>query len=160
MGDAGPVHVTVNIVWGGLVVLLGTAVTGRPTLLPSYRPFSDTTITIRTVSSTLQFDPPRISVRQGTRVTLRLVNEGTLPHNLVIAKTEDDLDALAEAASKVGGDYVPLALKEKMITWTTLASPGQTVEVTFTVPAAGEYPYACLMSGHSMSMLGVLRSLR
>lgn len=124
------------------------------------RPPPDTMITIRTVSSTLQFDRVRISARQGTRVTLRLVNEGTLPHNLVVAKNDDDLDALAEAASKAGGDYVPLALKEKMIAWTRLASPGQTVEVTFVMPLPGEYPYACLMSGHSMSMLGVLRSLR
>lgn len=141
------------------MLLLGTAVTGRPAVLPSDR-LADTTVTVRTVSSTLQFDTPRISVRQGTRLTIRLVNEGTLPHNLVVARTDDDLDALAEAASKTGGDYVPLALKEKMIAWTRLASPGQTVEVTFVVPPPGEYPYACLMSGHSMSMLGVLRSLR
>jgi len=144
----------------GIAMLVGTAVTGRPAVLPSYGPSSDTTITIRTVSSTLQFDQPRISVRQGTRLTLRLVNEGTLPHNLVVARNDDDLDALADAASKAGGDYIPLALKEKMIAWTRLASPGQTVEVTFVVPPPGEYPYACLMSGHSMSMLGVLRSLR
>jgi azurin len=151
LGDAGFVRRTVILVWG-IGLLMGTA--------SSWRPANDTTMTIRTVSSTLQFDQPRISVRQGTRVTLRLVNEGTLPHNLVIAKADDDLDALAEAASKAGGDYVPLALKEKMIAWTKLASPGQTVEVTFIVPPAGEYPYACLMSGHSMSMLGVLRSLK
>ena len=141
-------------------VALGTAATCRPTVLPSCRLTTDTVITVRTVSSTLQFDTPKISVRQGTRLTIRLVNEGTLPHNLVVARTDDDLDALAEAASKAGGDYVPLGLKEKMIAWTKLASPGQTVEVTFVVPPPGEYPYACLMSGHSMSMLGVLRSLR
>jgi azurin len=139
---------------------MGSVFPDRPPVLPSYRLPGDTTVTIRTVSSTLQFDPVRISARQGTRVTLRLVNEGTLPHNLVVARTDDDLDALAEAASKAGGDYVPLALKEKMIAWTRLASPGQTVEVTFVMPPPGEYPYACLMSGHSMSMLGVLRSLR
>lgn len=141
-------------------MLMGAAATGRPAVRLPYRPATDTVITVHTVSSTLQFDTPRISVRQGTRLTVRLVNEGTLPHNLVVAKTDDDLDALAEAASKAGGDYVPLALKEKMIAWTKLASPGQTVEVTFVVPPPGEYPYACLMSGHSMSMLGVLRSLK
>ena len=144
----------------GLSTLLGIVVADRPAVLRSERPNGDTTITVRTVSSTLQFDITRISVRQGTRITLRLVNDGTLPHNLVVARTDDDLDALAEAASKAGGDYVPLALKDKMIAWTRLASPGQTVEVTFMMPPPGEYPYACLMSGHSMSMLGVLRSLK
>jgi azurin len=147
------------LTWG-FVMLMGSVVTDRPAVRPPDRPTSDTTITIRTVSSTLQFDQPKISVRQGTRVTLRLVNEGTLPHNLVIARSEDDLDSLAEAASKAGGDYVPLGMKEKMIAWTRLASSGETVEVTFIVPPPGEYPYVCLMSGHSMSMLGVLRSLK
>lgn len=121
---------------------------------------SDTTVIVHTVSSTLQFDPQRLSIRQGTRVRLRLVNQGTLPHNLVIVRKEEDIDELAAAASKAGGDYVPHPLQEKMIAWTGLASPGDTVEVTFVMPPPGEYPYVCLMSGHSMSMLGVLRSLR
>jgi len=78
----------------------------------------------------------------------------------VVVKDEDDIDALAEAASKVGGDYVPLSQKDKMIAYTTLASPGQTVELIFVVPPAGVYTYVCLLSGHSNSMLGSLRSLR
>lgn len=120
----------------------------------------DTTIVVRASSSTLEFDPPTIAARAGARVRLRFVNAGTLPHNLVVVKDEDDIDALAEAASKVGGDYVPLSQKDKMIAYTTLASPGQTVELIFVVPPAGVYTYVCLLSGHSNSMLGSLRSLR
>ncbi|HLG05622.1 MAG TPA: hypothetical protein VI383_05705, partial [Gemmatimonadales bacterium] len=63
-------------------------------------------------------------------------------------------------ASHAGGDYLPLALKERMIAYTSLAGPEQTVETTFTVPPPGAYPYVCLVSGHSGSMLGVLRSLK
>ena len=121
---------------------------------------ADTVVTIRTVSSTLQFDPQHLSIRQGTRVRLRLVNDGTLPHNLVIVRRDEDIDELAAAASKGGADYIPHQLAEKMIAWTGLASPGDTVEVSFVVPPPGEYPYVCLMSGHSMSMFGTLRSLR
>jgi uncharacterized cupredoxin-like copper-binding protein len=141
----------------GLGVLLTlAAATGRiPAALPA-----DTVVTIRTVSSTLQFDPPHLAIRQGTRVRLRLVNDGTLPHNLVVVKQEDDIDELAAVASKAGGDYVPQELADKMVAWTPLASPGQTVEVVFVVPPPGEYPFVCLMSGHSMSMFGTLRSLR
>ncbi len=120
----------------------------------------DTTIVVRANSSTLEFDPPAIAAKAGTRVRLRFVNEGTLPHNLVLVKNDNDIDALAAAASKAGGDYVPLAQKEKMIAYSTLASPGQTVEFTFVVPPAGTYTYVCLMSGHSNSMLGTLRALR
>ncbi len=122
---------------------------------------ADTTITIRAAGSTLEFTPTRVSAKAGSRVRIRFVNDGTLPHNLVVPKTDDDIDALALAAYQAGETgYVPLALKEKMVGWTTLASPGQSVEVTFVVPAAGEYTYVCLFPGHANSMLGTLRALK
>jgi azurin len=94
-------------------------------------------------------------------VQIRFVNEGTLPHNIVLPRSEDDIDALALAAYEAAETgYVPLAQKERMLAWSTLASPGQTVEVTFTVPAPGEYRYVCLFPGHANSMLGTLRALR
>ena len=120
---------------------------------------ADTTVTIRASSSTLEFDPPVIALKQGTEVHLRFVNAGTLPHNFVLVRDEADIDALATAAMKQGGDYVPAALKGKLIAWTPLASPGQTVEVSFTAPPPGSYTYVCLMSGHANSMLGTFRSL-
>lgn len=121
---------------------------------------ADTTIVIRATSSTLEFDPPAIAAKAGARIRLRFVNSGTLPHNLVLVKNDNDIDDLAEEASKAGGDYVPLAQKEKLIAYTTLASPGQTVEVVFVVPPAGAYTYVCLLTGHSNAMLGTLRALR
>jgi len=127
---------------------------------PSVRPPSDTTITVRANSSTLEFDPPAIAARQGTRLRLRFVNEGTLPHNFVVVRNEDDIDSLAAAASRVGNDFVPHALEARLIAWTALASPGQTVETTFLVPPPGVYTYVCLMTGHTNSMMGTLRSLR
>lgn len=120
----------------------------------------DTTITIRANSSTLEFDPAAIAVKHGTRVRIRFVNTGTLPHNIVFVRDENDIDALAAAASKAGGDYVPVAEQSKMFAYSTLASPGQTVELNFVVPSPGQYFYVCLMSGHANSMLGALRSLR
>jgi plastocyanin len=121
---------------------------------------ADTTIIVRASSSSLEFDPPTIAAKAGARVRIRFVNEGTLPHNLVLATDEKHIDTLAAAASAAGGDYVPMGLKDRMIAYTSLASPGQTVEVTFVMPKPGEYTYVCLLSGHSNSMLGTLRSLR
>ena len=132
----------------------------RPTVLPSYRLQADTTITVHANSSTLEFDPPSIAVKQGTRLRLRFVNAGTLPHNVVIVRNEDDIDSLAAVASRAGKDFVPHALETRLIAWTPLASPGQTVEVTFVVPPPGVYTYVCLMTGHTNSMMGTLRSLR
>jgi plastocyanin len=121
----------------------------------------DTTITIRASGSTLEFTPTRVSARAGTRLRIRFINDGTLPHNLVVPKSDDDIDTLALAAYQAGETgYVPVDLKAKLLGWTTLASPGESVETTFVVPAAGEYTYICLFPGHSNSMLGTLRSLK
>lgn len=121
----------------------------------------DTTIVIRATGSSLAFEPERISAKHGKTVRIRFINDGTLPHNLVVVRDEADIDSLAAAAmrpSAVG--YVPVSQAEKLIAYTALASPGETVEVTFVVPPPGEYTYVCLMSGHANSMLGTLRSLR
>ncbi len=120
----------------------------------------DTTIIVKASSSSLEFDPPTIAAKHGARVRIRFVNAGTLPHNFVIAKNDNDIDDMAAAAMKQGGDYIPALFKSKMVANTTLASPGQTLEVVFTMPAAGEYTYVCLMSGHANSMLGKMRSLK
>lgn len=121
----------------------------------------DTTITIRTTGSNLQFTPDRISAKEGTRVRIRYVNEGTLPHNIVLVKDEDDIDLLGQAAldAKDTG-YVPLEYRDRMIAYSTLATPGETVEITFEVPPAGEYFFVCLYSGHYNMMFGTMRSLR
>ena len=121
----------------------------------------DTTIDIMAMGSTLEFQAPEIAVKNGKRVRIRFMNHGTLPHNFVIAKTDDDVDVLAAAASsayKTG--YVPVELKDRMIAYSTLASPGDTVEIVFVVPPPGLYTYVCLISGHYNSMVGTLRSLR
>jgi azurin len=121
---------------------------------------ADTTITIRSSGTNLEFLPSRISAKQGIRVTVRYVNEGTLPHNLVVVKNEDDIDTLGRAAFEAGDtDYVPLQHESLMIAHTALAAPGETVEVTFVVPPAGEYFFVCLYSGHYNMMVGTLRSL-
>jgi len=134
---------------------------GDESAMPAVGQGADTTITIRASGSTLEFTPTRVSAKAGTRLRLRFVNDGTLPHNLVVPKSDDDIDALALAAYQAGETgYVPMDLKAKLVGFTSLASPGETVEVSFVVPAAGEYTYVCLFPGHSNSMLGTLRALR
>ena len=122
---------------------------------------ADTTITIRASSSTLEFLPARVSAKAGTRLRIRFVNDGSLPHNVVVPKSDGDIDALVLAAYAAGEtNYVPMAMKDKLVGWTSLASPGESVEMVFVVPAAGEYTYVCLFPGHSNSMLGTLRALK
>jgi plastocyanin len=121
----------------------------------------DTTITIRAQSSTLEFAPASISVKTGMRLKLRFVNEGTLPHNFVLPRSDDDIDQLAVAAYQAAeSGFVPAAWRDKLIAFTRLASPGETVEVDFVVPAPGSYTYVCVFPGHAVSMLGTLRALK
>ncbi|HEX7119591.1 MAG TPA: plastocyanin/azurin family copper-binding protein [Longimicrobiales bacterium] len=120
----------------------------------------DTTITLRTTGSNLEYSPSQITVKAGTRVRIRLVNDGTLPHNVVVTKDADDIDMLGMAAfeaSETG--YVPVDYEDRMIAYSDLAVPGSTVEMTFVAPPAGEYLFVCLYPGHYNMMIGTLRSL-
>lgn len=137
--------------------LVGASVEARAQASAS--PAVDTTVTVN-AGMALEFEPATITLKQGLRVRLRFINAGSLPHNIVFVRNEDDLDALASAASKAGGNYVPLEMKDRIFGYTLLASPGQTLETTFVVPPPGTYTYVCLMSGHSNVMLGTLRSLK
>jgi plastocyanin len=151
-----------NVVVGAALIAAGAG-PGAESAVPAATggQGADTTITIRAVGSTLEFTPTRVSAKAGTRIRVRFVNDGTLPHNLVVPKSDDDIDALALAAYQAGETgYVPMDLKTKLVGWTALASPGETVEVSVVVPTAGEYTYVCLFPGHSNSMLGTLRALK
>lgn len=121
----------------------------------------DTTIVVRTVGETLEFTPTRIAAKNGTRVRIRYVNGGTLPHNLVVLRNDEQVDAIASAAyGAAATGFVPVEKhRGDMIAWTELASPGDTVDVTFVMPPPGEYTFICLYPGHYTMMFGVLRSL-
>ena len=138
--------------------VLGLALTA---LVATVAKGQDTTITVKAFSSTLEFVPARVTVKAGTRLTLKFVNEGTYAHNIVIPKKEDDIDALAQNAMNAGDTgFVPLAMKDKMYAWTSLISPGGTGDLTFVVPAAGSYFFVCMFPGHAETMLGTIRALK
>lgn len=52
-------------------------------------------------------------------------------------------------------DYVPE--DDAVIAYTPMSQPGETVEVTFTVPEeSGEYGYLCTFPGHWATMQGTM----
>jgi len=112
-----------------------------------------------TFATALAFEPDGFTVKAGTTVRIRYVNESTLAHNLVIVRTEEDIDVLGTAAYEAGATgFVPMQHKDRMIAFSPLASPGKTVELTFVAPPPGEYPFVCLVDGHFNIMLGTVRS--
>ncbi len=116
---------------------------------------------MKSSGSALEFLPASLSLKTGLRVRIRYTNEGSLPHNLVFVKDVADLDELStEAYGAAETGFVPVDLKAKLIAWSTLVSPNQTVDVEFVVPAPGEYMFLCLFPGHSGMMFGTLRALR
>jgi azurin len=72
-----------------------------------------------------------------------------MAHNFVLlAKAADTLKFVNASAMARATDFVPPDMKAQVIAHTALAGAGETVEVTFKVPAAGTYTYLCTFPGH------------
>jgi azurin len=102
----------------------------------------------------MKFSLAEITAKPGELITIRFKNIGTLPkvamgHNVVVLKSDADPAAFASAAATAREtDFIPPAMKDKIVAATALTGPGETVDVTFKAPAAGTYPYLCSFPGH------------
>jgi azurin len=113
---------------------------------------------VRTVEITggddMKFSVADIAAKPGETLKIQLKNVGTLPkmamaHNVVVLKpTTKVVEFNTAAASARDTDFIPAAMKADVLASTALAGPGETVEATFKVPAAGSYPFMCTFPGH------------
>jgi azurin len=73
-----------------------------------------------------------------------------MAHNFVLLVLGTDAAEFNKASMMAAAtEYVPQDQKAKVVASTKLAGPGETVEVTFKVPAkAGTYDYMCTFPGH------------
>ena len=108
----------------------------------------------------MSYEPAVITARAGETLTIRYENAGEMTHNIVVVRSEPDVPVIGEAAFQAaftnnwipkGAEYEP-----RMIAYTPLAGPKETVEVTFTVPLPGEYPFICTYASHWTTMRGQL----
>jgi azurin len=104
-----------------------------------------------------------IEAKPGEELKIVFKNAGTLPkeamgHNWVLLKPGSDAMAFSTAAvAAKATDYVPDSLKDQVVVHTKLLGPRETAEVTFKVPAAGEYPFLCSFPAHfTVGMKGTL----
>jgi azurin len=123
---------------------------------------------VRTVEITggddMKYSVTSIPAKRGEQLRIRLVSKGTLPkvamaHNVVVLKAGANQIEFVNAGSQARAtDFIPQDKKDQVIAATTLAGPGETVEVTFKVPnVAGKYPYVCTFPGHfAAGMRGVI----
>ena len=103
----------------------------------------------------MKYSVTEIAAKPGETLKIKLVSKGTLPkvamaHNVVVLKSAaKQTDFVNAAAMARATDFIPADMKDQVLAATTLAGPGETVEVTFKVPAAaGSYPYLCTFPGH------------
>jgi azurin len=113
----------------------------------------------------MKFSKTTIDAKPGETITVRLKSVGTMPkavmgHNFILLNASAKPDTFANDAIAAGpaANYIPAARKADMIASSRLIGPGETVDVTFKVPAkAGSYPYLCSFPGHYASgMKGML----
>ena len=121
------------------------------------------TITIN-ADDKMKYDLTTIAAKPGEKLHVVLKSVGTMPktvmgHNFVLPKPgESALEINNAAFNARATDFIPVEMKDKILAFTPLAGPGETVEVTFNAPAkAGSYPYMCTFPGHfAMGMKGAL----
>jgi azurin len=103
----------------------------------------------------MKYSVTSIPAKAGETLRIRLVSKGTLPkvamaHNVVVLKPgAKQLDFVNAAAMARATDFIPTEMKDQVLAATTLAGPGETVEVVFKVPAVeGNVPFVCTFPGH------------
>ena len=103
----------------------------------------------------MKFSLATITAKPGEQLRVRLTSKGAMPkiamaHNFVLLNKGASVVEFATAAMNARAtDFVPADRKADVLAATGLAGAGETVEVTFKVPAAtGDYPYICSFPGH------------
>lgn len=118
-------------------------------------------VQIQTVGDEMHYQQTEFTVKPGQQVHLVFTNTATSPamhHNVVVLKDAEAINRVGMAGIEAGeaNNYVPQ--DEAILAHTTLAAPGESVEVTFTAPTEpGEYKYICTFPGHYMTMQGTMR---
>jgi azurin len=106
----------------------------------------------------MKYSLSTITARRGETLKIRLMVKGVIPkvamaHNVVVLKIGTDvLTLVKDGAPHRTTDFIPPAMKDAVIAKTPLAGAGETVQVSFTVPAKpGAYPVICTFAGHYQS---------
>jgi azurin len=104
----------------------------------------------------MKYDQTEIRVKAGTTVKLQLVNkakDASMIHNFVLIE-EGTAEKVAMAGLKAGADNHYVQKMKEVLTYTNLAHPGETVEITFPAPEKGTYDFICTYPGHFQKMHG------
>ena len=114
------------------------------------------TLELRPIGNELEFEQKEIRAKAGQKIRVVFTNTSSvMPHNVVILDAASAIDRVGVAAM-TAENYIPE--DEAILAYTSVAGPGETVEVAFTAPAEpGEYPFICTVPGHYYMMRGILK---
>lgn len=117
-------------------------------------------VVIRSTGVDLAYSVTTIRAKAGDTLTVRYDNTTSeMAHNIVLLRSEDDIVPVGTAAlAAYGSDYIPADEKDRILSYSSIVNPGETIEWTFVVPPPGTYPYICTFSGHFTMMQGRLVS--
>ena len=112
----------------------------------------------------MKYDVTTIQAKPGEELHVVVKSEGAMPklvmaHNFVLLKAgASPLEFVNAAMNARETDFIPPAMKDKVIAHTGLAGAGETVDVTFKAPTKpGTYAYLCSFPGHfAVGMKGEL----
>jgi azurin len=128
----------------------------EPTVAP--KPVVHVELQIASVANSMMFDKTALTVPTGAEVHLVLKNNATvstMPHNWVLVKPGTEASVALAGVKFDQAGYIDVR-DHDMLAHTVQAKPGESIEVTFTAPEPGTYPYICTTPGHYLSMKGVL----
>jgi azurin len=117
------------------------------------------TIELGSAGENLAFDKTALTASAGQPVSIKFKNNSSAQqHNWALVKGGDDVaQKVATEGLTAGADkgYLP-SDPTNIVANTKLASAGETVEISFTAPAAGTYDFICTVPGHFPLMKGTL----
>lgn len=110
----------------------------------------------------MKYDKTLFKVKAGQPVNLSFKNVGKMPaasmsHDVVVLKVGSDLASFGQAAGAAKNHdlkTLPASLQAEIVADTKMLGPGESDKITFTLPAAGVYPFLCTFPGHYAVMQG------
>lgn len=108
----------------------------------------------------MKFDKTLFKVKAGEPVKLDFKNVGSLPaeamsHNVVVLFPGTDVQAFGEAAvTAKDSEHIPQNMLSDVVAHTKMLGPGESDDITFTLPDPGVYDFICTFPGHFASMRG------
>jgi len=112
-------------------------------------------IDIQSTGIALTYNVTEIRMKAGERIVMRYDNASDMAHNIVVVKSEADINPVGLAGIMAQStEFIPKSESSRILAYSSLANPGDTVYVDFTAPSPGVYPYICTFSGHFTMMQG------